>query len=267
MVRALDKDFTPLFDFRLAETMNNDELSISIDSLMNDGLVTYLHKVKIEIGAANDKVAGSMLIKRYAFLAVIALYTMSKYDRKLNVNPNNLTLVSSYADGLWLPKFYFVDQNFEAIVGNREHFREQYVRDIFANHIFLLIDLVSKTTNISKLVLWENIAVYLFWLYENVLSADKEQNEWIEKDFRYIFYEAPGNVFGTYHNNPLTKYDSEKIYNLATEKFIRARKTCCFSYQLESGKRCSTCPCLQLDEEGRCQSEPSFCSTIRSVND
>jgi ferric iron reductase protein FhuF len=269
MVNDTSKDITTLLWFRLSETLNKEPLTIEVDSLLSGELENYISKVMVGIGAPNDKVTASMIMKRYAFFAAMALFTMSHSDRRINIRMNNITLVSHYEDGLWLPKFYLKDLSFELVSGDRQLWREQYVKGLFANHIYLLIDQLSKITKISKLILWENIAVYLFWLYESVLEDSNEERKGIiQEDFRYLFYEAPGHVFGEYNHNPLTKYDSEKIFNPDTEKYIRYRKTCCFSYQLEGNhKRCNTCPCFQMDAEGRCQSEQSFCSTIRSVDE
>jgi ferric iron reductase protein FhuF len=269
MVNDISKDITTLLWFRLSEELNEEALSIEVDSLLSGEMENYIRKVMVGIGAPNETVTASMIMKRYAFFAAMALFTMSHSDRRLNIRTSNVTLVSHYEEELWLPKFYLKDLGFETVSGDRQAWREQYVRDLFANHVYLLMDQLSKITKISKLILWENIAVYLFWLYESVLDESNEERKKIMKeDFRYLFYEAPGSVFGAYHHNPLTKYDSEKVYNPVTEKYIRYRKTCCFSYKLEgSHKRCSTCPCYQVDVEGRCLSEQSFCATIRSVDE
>lgn len=249
MDRLMSKDLTTLLEFRLSETINKEPLTVNVQSLFDEGIKEYLNQVMDKIGAPNQKVAASLFIKRYAFLAVIALYSMSHFNRRLNVNPSNLILVSYHEDKQWLPKFYFKDLTFTSVKGSREHWREQYVKDIFANHLSILIDQVSEETHLSKLILWENTAVYLFWLYESLLAKGDKQ---IAEDFRYIFREAPGHVFGSYNQNPLTKYETKKVFKPATDHFIRPRKTCCFSYQLiENSKKCSTCPCVQLNEKHR----------------
>jgi ferric iron reductase protein FhuF len=268
MVNATSIDMTTLLWFRLSETLNREDLTIEAFDLLSGNLESYVQKVKLAIGAPNEKVAASMIVKRYAFLAAMGIFTMSHSDRKLNLIPSNVTLVSHYEEEHWLPKFYLKDIQFQLMQGDRNADREQYMKDLFANHISLLIHQLSRITNTSKLILWENVAVYLFWLYESVLNSNEERKMVLEDDFHYLFYEAPGSVFGPYNHNPLTKYDSEKVYQVAVDKFIRFRKTCCYSYQLDSKqKRCATCPCFQSEEGGTCQSEQSFCSTIRSVNE
>jgi ferric iron reductase protein FhuF len=269
MVNDTSKDITTLLWFRLSEALNKEPLTIEVDTLLSGEMDNYISRVMVGIGAPNEKVTASMIMKRYAFFAAMSLFTMSHSDRGLNIRTSNVTLVSHYEDGLWLPKFYLKDLSFEAVHGDRPVWREQYVKNLFANHIYLLMDQLTQISKISKLILWENIAVYLFWLYESVLEESNEERKRImAEDFRYLFYEAPGHVFGEYNHNPLTKYDSEKIFNPDTEKYIRYRKTCCFSYQLEGHpKRCNTCPCFQSNAEGGCLSEQSFCTTIRSVNE
>ncbi|MHC0038207.1 IucA/IucC family C-terminal-domain containing protein [Pseudoneobacillus sp. C159] len=269
MVKASSVDITTLSWFRLGESVNTDPLTIELDRLLSGEMESYLQKVMVGIGAPNEKVAASIFMKRYAFFAVMALFTMSHSDRKINIQTSNVTLVSHFEDGHWLPRFFLKDLNLYESNEVREKWREGYIKDLFVTHLYPLMDQLSKVTNVSKLILWENIAVYLFWLYETVLvDSSDEQKQKMEEDFRYLFYEAPGSLFGDYHQNPLTQFDGEKIFYPAAGKEIRTRKTCCFNYKLVGNqKRCNTCPCYRLDEEGRCQNEQSFCTTIRSVNE
>ncbi|MCG3005583.1 hypothetical protein KZ291_33940, partial [Escherichia coli] len=62
---------------------------------------------------------------------------------------------------------------------------------------------LNQYTGISKRVLWENIAVYLLWLYDQLKEDNNVNQLQLEDDFTYLFYEAAGNQFGQYEVNPL----------------------------------------------------------------
>ena len=74
-------------------------------------------------------------------------------------------------------------------------------------------------------------------------SDDEEVRERAKEDFHYLVLEAPGSLFGNYHENPIKRYFVQKRYIEHLQEEVRVRTTCCFSYLLEgSPKRCKTCP-------------------------
>jgi ferric iron reductase protein FhuF len=242
------EEISVLKGMRLTDRKVSDELSIEMTELMGDDVRfhLFLSRLKQEIGTTSDKVAASIFMKRYAFLAVIYLYAMTVWNKHINIGFSNISLESQKQDGLWLPSFYFknltctkVDSIF------RNDWRHTVVKELFANHLFLLINRLVQETNISKYILLENIAVYIFWLYESVL--EKHEDAMVKKraadDFNYIIKDAEGDLFGTNTKNPLTRYFSKPIFIEKYCQEIRVRKTCCFSCRLNKNpKTCRTCP-------------------------
>ena len=87
-------------------------------------------------------------------------------------------------------------------------------------------------TKQSKLILWDNIAIYLFWLYETVLPKNRRTQKYrIEpkEDFDYLISEAPETLFGNEHTNPIKRYYHKKVYIEDLQEEVRVRTTCCFS--------------------------------------
>ncbi len=233
---------------RLTDRKAESDLSIELSEVYKDDqrLVQYLQNIKQEIGSPNEKVSASIFIKRYAYLAVIYLFAMTAWNKRLNISIPNISIVSAKRDGLWLPNLYLKDLSFnEANRMHREEWRRESVAELFRDHFFPLINYLVKVTKISKFILWENIAVYIFWLYESVLTKSEEITVRVRAldDLEFIMNDAPGALFGDYHENPLTKYYVKPISNTELNLEIRQRKTCCFSCKLEiNPKRCKNCP-------------------------
>ncbi|QIZ10489.1 siderophore-iron reductase FhuF [Priestia megaterium] len=238
------------------------EHSFNVADLLDESfLKDFLKNLTDVIEAPSEKVAASIFIKRYAFLVVMSLYAMTALNKKLNVSLDNINMESAVRGEDWLPAISLNDVTVQDWDDNdRSEWRASVLKDLFAKNIFPLISQLEKTVGISKLILWENIAVYLFWLYESELT-DYDQ---VAEDFRYLILEAEGKLFGGYNLNPLQKYFAEKTYLEEWDAEVRVRKTCCFTYQLPAGKRCKTCPCTQIVKDRRCHDGESICEAVRS---
>lgn len=247
----MDKEILELQKYRLRSGLKN---KFNVADLLNEEfLADFIKNLADSIGAPSEKVAASIFIKRYAFLAVFSLFSMSALNKKINMSLENIEMESAERGKAWLPLFSLKDFSVEKWQGEERHeWRKDVVKDLFAKNIYPIIDQLEKVFKISKLILWENIAVYIFWLYETELN----ENE----DFHFLMFEAEGELFGPLKRNPFQKYFSEK-----NVEGIRIRKTCCYSYQLPPGKRCKTCPCNLNAQDGRCINGESVCSTVRSI--
>lgn len=256
-----EKELLILQKYRLTDSLAN---SFSIVDLQEEKFLRdFIKDLAASIGAPSEKTAASIFIKRYAFMAVISLYSMTVWNKKVNLSLENIEMEKVEKGKDWLPKFAFKDVKLEDWNGvDRELWRKTILEALFAKNIFPIIDSLEKAFRISKLILWENIAVYIFWLYETELKNLK--NDTVVNDFRYLILEAEGRLFGSYNKNPLPKYYGEKTYLTEWDDEIRVRKTCCFSYQLPAGKRCKTCPCTHLAKDGRCHDGESICGSVRS---
>jgi ferric iron reductase protein FhuF len=220
--------------------------------------IDFMKKLADSMGAPSERTAASIFIKRYAFIAVISLFAMTTSNKKMNLSLDNIEMEEVEQGKDWLPMISLKDPSVEEWDGeDRDEWRKIVYRDLFANNIYPIIEHFEKTFQVSKLILWENIAVYLFWLYESELKNSENPN--VISDFRFLINEAEGNLFGRYNLNPIQKYYSEK-----NQDEVRIRKTCCFTYQLGS-KRCKTCPCMHVAKDGVCYDGENICGAVRSI--
>ncbi|MFZ7943977.1 siderophore-iron reductase FhuF [Neobacillus sp. 19] len=258
-----EQECEQLKKYRFTDSLDQ---SFQVAELLDQSfLKDFLKNVSLAIGAPNEKAAASIFIKRYAFLAVVSLYAMTAWNKKLNVSLENVKMEPAEQGENWLPFICFEDTAVQewSVNESRSEWRNRVLKDLFAHNIYPIIVHLEKSVGISRLILWENIAVYLFWLYESELKDSENTN--VKDDFRYLLLEAEGQLFGSYNLNPLVKYFSEKTYLDEREEEVRIRKTCCFSYQLPAGKRCKTCPCTHIAKDGRCHDGESICGTIRNL--
>jgi ferric iron reductase protein FhuF len=235
--------------------------SFNVARLMNTSFaLDFMSNLAYSIGSPSERAAASIFIKRYAFIAVISLFAMTTANKKLNLSLENIEMDEAERGKDWLPMISLKDPSIEEWNGrDRDEWRKGVYRDLFANNIYPIIEHFEKTFKVSRLILWENIAVYLFWLYETELSDNENPNA--ASDFNFLIKEAEGNLFGKYNLNPIHKYYSEK----ASQDEIRMRKTCCFTYQLGT-KRCKTCPCTHNAGDGVCYAGESFCGAASRDN-
>lgn len=238
-----------LKEFRYSEVKFESDLSIQLAQFFEESkLNKFLHKLQTEVHAPDGKVTASMLMKSYGFFAVLNLFAMTILDKRFNLSLENVSIETNDHDDVWYwnPKFHFIDtETISYQEGFRDEWRKETINMIFSKHIYEILMLISKQTKISKIILWENIAIYIFWLYESVLNDPKFENKRaiIQDDFHYIIKEAEGSLFGPLNHNPLTKFYSEKVFRPQFNQKIRMRKTCCLYYlTVESGERCNTCP-------------------------
>lgn len=253
-----ENDLSALHKYRLSSDTGK---SFNVANLLDKRFVTdFMKNLAFSIAAPSERTAASIFIKRYAFIAVISLFAMSTSNKKMNLSLENIEMEEPERGKDWLPMISLKDSSIEEWNGkDRNEWRKGICRDLFANNLYPLIEYFEKTFKVSKLILWENIAVYLFWLYEAELKDSENPN--VQDDFHFLIMEAEGNLFGRYNLNPIQKYYSEK--NSIDE--VRIRKTCCFTYQLGS-KRCKTCPCTHITKDGVCYDGESFCGAVRSIN-
>ncbi|MBD1380781.1 (2Fe-2S)-binding protein [Metabacillus arenae] len=234
-------ELADLEKFRLTTSQTSSSLSIQLDQLYDkQQLIEYLQKAGSRMNTNNNLVSASMLTKRYGFFAALNLYAITMWDKALNVSTKNISLETVDEDPVWLPGFFFKDLSVDIALDNRGSWRDEKLTLLFKENIYPLIMEISKTVKLSRLIMWENIALYIIWMYETLLKRETDQDliEKIKNDFHYIMHEAPGEVFGPYHKNPLSKYF--QINDLNEE---RMRKTCCLYYLTsEKGTRCKTCP-------------------------
>ncbi|MBU8908912.1 siderophore-iron reductase FhuF [Desertibacillus haloalkaliphilus] len=220
--------------------------SIPVEMLFDRAyLKKLIEDLQQDMDAEDGRVTASIFSKRYSFLLVVpAFYSFSVLNKKINLAKDQLFLEPSKSTEHWLPQLLLVDQTVRLFDSEEERVfqRRLLVEDIFANHLNLICNELSTAWKVPKQILWENTAIYLFWLYESLLEKESAEDvkQRLKEDFSYLLNDAEGSLFGNYNRNPLTRFYHEKT--LVEGKEIRIRKTCCFSYQAESRKMCYTCP-------------------------
>lgn len=245
----LESEIEQLKEFRFSNRQFPLSLSSPVIKLFEEEKMNlYLENVGKRISAPDKRVAASMFMKRYGFFAVLNLYAMTILNKRLNVSLANISLETSDEEKIWYwnPKFYFTDlQTVEAPSDDRDKWRDETIRAIFHEHIHEVLMTLSNQSGLSKKVLWENVAIYVYWLYESVLAKSKydDKREIILEDFEYLMKKAEGELFGAIAFNPLTRYFDVKVYRPEYDQNIRTRKTCCLYYKTTSTEdRCKTCP-------------------------
>jgi siderophore-iron reductase FhuF len=206
-------------------------------------LRSYLAERLSSMRTDDIKVAASLFIKRYAFLAVIGLFSMSYWNKKMDLSPENVILVDREKHGMWMPCFYLKNSTVTSFSSQEE--KHQLLQVLFRQHMDVIIQNIKKDIKLSHIILWENIAVYIFWLYENEnFLKEALSQQAVAEDFVYLLQNNNNALFGEYNKNPLARYYTAKVKVEEVEDIVRVRKTCCFSYMLEQGEknRCNTCP-------------------------
>ena len=245
--KLLPDEINQLTQFRLGDIPSNSSIILPLEELLIEGnMSVFIEELQLKINAPDSKVSASMFAKRYGFFAVLCLFAMTILDKKLDTSIQHVSLEMEDKDQVWLPKFIFSKMvGISPNQGKREEWRDQIIKAIFADHIHMIIESLYKETKISKLILWENIAIYIFWLYENVLADPKfeDKKERIEEDFHYIVEKANGHLFGPFNHNPITRFYTGKPVKHHIQNEVRIRTTCCYFYKTtENNDRCNTCP-------------------------
>ncbi len=234
------------YRFTLEKVHEESDLSITLHELLQKNqLRPFLSRVSEHIQSPNIKVTASMFIKRYAFLAAIYLYAMTAFNKRFHIDLEDMHLQTDEQDPIWLPTFYFSKWSLSEPSGDREQWRDEAIADFFSSIITPVVESVKTESRQSKLVLWENISIYIFWLYESVLSEyeDEEVRKRSKEDLHFIAQQAPGSLFGSYHENPIKRHFHEKRYIPDLGEEVRVRTTCCFFYALTgTTDRCKICP-------------------------
>ncbi|WP_239617992.1 IucA/IucC family C-terminal-domain containing protein [Cohnella mopanensis] len=236
-------------DYRLAiEPSSDGKFSMPATDMLNKiKCSAYLEGVAGIFESSSPLATASLFAKRYSYLIIASsLYAMSALNKGMDYAIDNCHIESNYQGQAWLPKARLTNRHVsQPAEGRRAEWRDGIIRNVFADNLAKAWDSLSKSVPISKAVLWENTAIYVYWLYENKfgVGASADQRSRIQEDFEYLINEAPAHLFGE-SKNPLTRFNSCKVTTLASDEPIRIRKTCCFYYLAsdEPEDYCPTCP-------------------------
>ncbi|WP_377887288.1 IucA/IucC family C-terminal-domain containing protein [Alkalihalobacillus sp. R86527] len=187
-------------------------------------------------------VAGSQFVKRYAFMLLVPfLYSFSKWDKPILAGPEMLKYNLDTSTDPWMMNFVLSNDTLSGM-NTRSEAREKLADELINGNLAPFIETVVEATKLSPTILWENAAIYLFWLYETELpsGASEDQQSKIQEDFHYLLKEFQCTSF-TCGVNPFIQYYTQKEETANGPQ--RFRRTCClFDQASDDGRCCKTCP-------------------------
>lgn len=222
-------------------TVHDGEDGTDVASILDPAeLDVYISNRLHLIGTEDRTAAASIFMKRYAFTAAMALMAMTCWNRKMDVNPKNMVLVDHMKSGLWLPHVHLKNADMETFHSIED--KRTYTQALFNETIVPVIKAAKSSFNVPEMILWENVAVYIYWIYETDDFFTGERNGADrDEDFRMLLSEEHAHWFGTCRKNPLNRFFGEK--SPVDGELVRVRKTCCFSYRVGGvAGKCITCP-------------------------
>ncbi|RPF53371.1 IucA/IucC family C-terminal-domain containing protein [Aquisalibacillus elongatus] len=228
-------------NFRMVDYAEN--VSVKLDQLMDEEyLRNYLQDIKHEFNTESIFVAGSQLMKRLGFnIALPALYLMTVHDMKLDMTFNRAGLVSNTVGDKWLPNLYMDQLSVEKMSEERRETERQVLTEEIFQKLDKLVNVFNKVSRVPRPNLWENIAIYVYWLYEKKLKEERFSHvaKRVEEDYEYLIRGLSANAFTDDCNQLTNFYWGRRIQVDGT----RIRRTCCFYYGANSDRKCcSTCP-------------------------
>lgn len=237
MLNLTKEELESLLRFRLGTKQTGSLFSVKGNMLLDeDFLERYAEDMKDRLNDPNQKVAASMLVKRSGMLAALHFYLFTVCGKRLPAAPASVSWEIEADDRGWTPSFYF-HKGAELIEADRSEELKRLTEDIFRRHLGGLIAACRRAFSISKHILWENIAVYLYWMYDTLLEDPKLKAR-AAQDFHFLLFEAePGLFEEGADENPLKRfYPGQHAED-------RTRTTCCLYYATdENGVKCRTCP-------------------------
>ncbi|MBU9671806.1 (2Fe-2S)-binding protein [Planococcus sp. CP5-4] len=231
--------------FRLLERVENEE-KILLSQLKDPiFLQSYLTRLQQELETESRIAAASQLIKRLGYLMIVpSLYTAAAYNKLLNLDFSKAYLVDRRQENLWIPHLFWGDLSAVKLSDESRLIEfEAFVEKLF-QELSKIIHIISRHTPVPKSILWENTSIYVYWLYENRLMLEEDENVRLQaqSDFEFLLQDLPAGVF---HEkvNQLQKFHHPKKIDPESGEAVRPRQTCCFAYETGGGKAyCKTCP-------------------------
>lgn len=229
------------------KTYQQDEpLAIDSSKLLDDALcLATLQKIQPEIGAPNLKITASLVMKRVAFLTLApVLYSMSRFDKGLNATLENSVFEYPLKNRLWLSKMPLKSTSISICRSDRDAWRESVLTAVFSGNLSLLVEQFYALTKVPKCILWENIAVRVFSIYERriLMNISEEIRAQAQSDYEFLLDTKTSALFGL-DENPLTRFHRKTLKTALSDEAVRVRRTCCYYYQAtQPSEYCSNCP-------------------------
>ncbi|MGE7601946.1 (2Fe-2S)-binding protein [Peribacillus sp. NPDC097675] len=188
----------------------------------------------IRSGAETPRVAASMWFRRYAFFITAQLYMISKHRLTWNGTLSDIEVLDDPEDDQWFPKYGLKETGWSDVSDKESTQALQAVLKRFGSDI---INPLSKSAKVSKLILWENIWGYTVWMYSELLKQC-DIKERVEKDIETLLDNEMWLNFEK--RSPFKRFIGEKTIPESMNSYKRV--TCCLYYQIEGQTKCSYCP-------------------------
>ncbi|RAL27086.1 IucA/IucC family C-terminal-domain containing protein [Thermoflavimicrobium daqui] len=232
--------------FRLTQKSSMDHLETvkALDLFEPKKCESYLNHLTKVLDFPSLQVAASQLSKRYAYMVVLpVLFSMSVWNKGLMMKADHCFIEPDWKADRWMPRLRLESGLTSNIEGEREVWRDRLIQELFAENITRVWHTLTLVTRVPLSTLWENTAIYIFWLYEEkIKDFDNHTRQRANADLQYLIHAASPRLFGE-AQNPLKKFDSPKTYVIDEDSYIRIRQTCCLYYQTHIlGTCCKSCP-------------------------
>ncbi|NBI29887.1 siderophore-iron reductase FhuF [Chengkuizengella marina] len=211
------------------------------DLIDEQRLKTWLFRFAEQIKTEDLAAAASIFSKYYAHMMCAIPFIMSFYRKPIATDLKNITI---YYVNKNTPYIYIVPSAWIEKSENIFTDRDNTLSTLFKNNLQPFFALLNQMTNLKTLILWENVLVYIDYLYKEGLKMveDHSTRNLIEQDYLYITQNAKPELFGINSTNPLS-IDGKMIDHPEQKgESYRIRKTCCLKYRTMEQTHCRNCP-------------------------
>lgn len=225
-----------LNDVELQFLINNSALtneaaakdSVLIHQESSGKLSTVVDELTERLQSPQKVITAAQLSKNYSFALIVPiLYSMTVFQKGIDASSSN-GFVELSKEGVY--SLHLKEISFDGFVpGERNVWRDNILQKLFKDNLTLLHKSLSTITKIPESILWENVASYIYWLYESRLQQEDAASPFTNEDFRYIVMDAPGSIFGKDYNPFKNCF---KFIEKEDKTIVRIRKTCCLTYKL-----------------------------------
>lgn len=228
---------TPALESDLAKylvTVSTEHIPMAAIDVTDESLDALLHYSKNRIGNGRDRVAVSMLFRRYAFVITAQLFMLSKHRLAWQGEIQDISIIDDPSDTQWLPKYLFKNNDWVDVAEGTVEGSIHSILTRFGGALMLPLATKTKT---SRLVLWENIWAYTLWMYAELLK-DAAISTRVENDLAILLKDEIW--LGIEKCSPFKKFLGDKTVPESVQSFKRV--TCCFYYEIDGNEKCSYCP-------------------------
>ncbi|WP_261887423.1 IucA/IucC family C-terminal-domain containing protein [Vibrio aerogenes] len=221
--------------------------AVEMQALTDDDVcLDILRQIQPEIGAPDLKVTASLVIKRVAFLTLAPLlYSMSVYHQGLDMSIQNCMFEYPLENRIWRSQMPLKNLRVSAPAQDRARWRTALLTRAFEGNLSMLVLQLHRLTRVQQSVLWENIAVRIFSIYERRILPDIKQPAATTQalgDLSFLLNPETTDLFGT-ARNPVARYFSDKTIVPGLPEPVRVRRTCCYYYRAtKPAQYCNNCP-------------------------